>query len=247
MAGISGPSLGSAIDLYTSTVSPGAGLEVGQKIEGRNGKTFRYILNGAVNLIVGQVLQAAAEDTQFENMAVTATAINSPYLNVTNGTTTVTDAAFRGGSLSVYTAGGTVLGDEYTIMGVTGTLTSGGSMQVLLDRPLRVAATTSCTVNMKRSPYSGVIQSPATTPTDMAAGIAIYAVLAGQYGFVLTHGQHTVLSDGSTFAVGSMLGTASGTAGCATVYAAGTAHQIIGVSRQAAASGHNISAFITID
>jgi hypothetical protein len=247
MASISGPSFAGAIDLYTSTAAPGVGLEVGQYVMGRNGKGFRYVLNGAADLVVGQLLQAPAEDTTYENMAVTATAINSPYLNVTNGTATITDAQFRGGQITVYTAGGTVLGDEYTIMGVTGTLTTGGALQVLLDRPLRVAATTSAKVNMKRSPWSGVIQAPASTQTDMAVGVAIYVIKATQYGWVQTHGLCSVLSDGSTFAVGSDLGTPSGTAGCATVFAAGTTHQRIGVARQAAASGHNISAFLQID
>ncbi len=120
-------------------------------------------------------------------------------------------------------------------------------MQVYLDRPLRLAISTSATVNMKRSPWSGVIQAPATTQTGMAVGVAIYPIKAAQYGWVLSHGESNVLSDGSTFAVGSNVGTPSGTAGCVTVFAAGTTHQLVGVTRQAAASGKGITMFLQID
>ena len=248
MAAITGSSLGAAIDLYTSTATPGVGMTVGNLVrDDKTGKYFRYALAGAADLVVGNLLQESAEDTTYENMAVTATAINSPYLNVTNGTATITDEKFRGAQLVVYTAGGLTLGDEYTVMGVTGTLTTGGALQVLLDRPLRAAATTSDKVVIKRSPWSGVIQAPASTQTGMAVGTAIYAIKANQYGFVQSHGIANALSDGSTFAVGSDVGTPSGTAGCVTVFAAGTTHQRVGVVREAAASGHSISMFLTID
>lgn len=248
MAGQAGPSTLSAIDLYTSTASPGVGMVVGQKCEGSSGKIFRYVLNGAVAQVVGNLLQESVEDTTYENMAVgTAAAAGDKVIQITNGTATVTDAMFKGGQLSIYTAGTIAVGDEYTIMGLTGTLTTGGAMYVTLDRPLRAAVTTSAKVVMKRSPWSGVIQAPATTQTGMAVGVSIYPIAANQYGWVQTHGECSVLSDGSTFAVGSDLGTPSGTAGCVTVYAAGTTHQRVGVSREAAASAHAIAAFLQID
>lgn len=248
MASVSGIGLISTNSLYTSTAAPAQGMVIGQLVQdGNTGKLFRYVLAGASNLVTGNLLQAAAQDTQFENMAVTATTAGSPYINVTNGTTTVVPAAFIGGSISFYTAGGIAIGDEYTITGVTGTLTSGGALQVWTDQPLRTTITTSAKVVMKKSPWSGVIQAPATTQTEMAVGVAIYPIAATEYGFVQTHGVCSVLSDGSTFAVGSDLGTPSGTAGCVTVFAAGTTHMRVGVSRMAAAAAHTISAFLMID
>lgn len=248
MAGINGTGILGGVDLYTSTATPGAGMTIGQLFwDGNTGKAFRYSLNGGLALVVGNLLQEAAEDTQFENMAVTATAAGSSYLNVTNGTTTVVPSAFVGGSILIYTAGTIAIGDEYTIVGISGTLTSGGALQVYLDRPLRTAATTSAKVVMKKSAWSGVIQAPATTQTGMAVGVAIYPIAANEYGWVQTHGPAAVLSDGSTFAVGSDVGTPSGTAGAATVFAAGTTHQRVGVVREAAASGHAISVFLQID
>ncbi len=213
-------------------------------------KMFRYSLVGGSNLVAANVLQEAAEDTQFENMAVLASPIILPQagaqtVNITNGTTTVVPSDFIGGSVVVYTTPD--LGKEYTILGITGTLTSGGALVVTLDHPLTTAWTTSTKVVMKKNPWSGVIQEPATTPTGMAVGVAPWAIPTATYGWVQTHGPAQVLSDGSTFAVGSEVGTPSGTAGAATVFAAGTTHQCIGVVREAAASGHAISVFLQID
>ncbi len=236
----------SSIDLYTSYTTIPSGYSLGALQFGSDGKAFRFALNGASALVVGNVIQSSAEDTQFENMAVPA-AVASGFAQgvvITNGTTTITANQFDGGSISVYTTPG--LCEEYTILGHT-TGTSGAAITVYLDRPIRTAWSTLTKVNMKRSPWSGVIQFPATTQTGIPVGVAIYAIPAAEYGWIQTKGIGAVLSDGSTFAVGSEVGTPSGTAGCATVYAAGTTHAKIGTVQQAAASGHGISINLNID
>lgn len=247
MASISGGI--APLDLYTSSATPGENAMVGQLFwDYKTGKAFRYVFNGGAALVKGNLLQEAAQDTTYENMAIgTAGVVGDSYLQVTNGTATITAEQFKGGSINVYTAGTVAVGDEYTITDVKGTLTTGGALKVYLDRPLRYAYTTSAKVNMKRSPFSGVIQAPATTQTGMAVGVAVYEIPLGQYGWIQSHGICSVLSDGSTFAVGSDVGTPSGTAGCVTVFAAGTTHQRVGVVRQAAAAAHCITAFLQID
>lgn len=247
MAKVTGIGQLSGIDLYTVDTTPNQ--TIGTIVwDGNTGKAFRYALVGGSDLVMGNLLQAAAEDTQFENMAVgTAGVVGDASLQVTNGTTTVVPSAFVGGSLSVYTAGTVAIGDEYTITDISGTLTSGGALKVFTDRPLRNAFSTSAKVVMKKSPWSGVIQSPATTQTDMAVGVALTAATSANYTWVQTHGLASVLSDGSTFAVGSNVGTPSGTAGAVTVFAAGTTHMLVGVAREAAASSHAISVFLQID
>lgn len=251
MASLSGSTTITAVDVYTSNATPAAGFYPGQIAwDGKAGKAFRYSLAGASNLVAGNLLQESVEDTTYENMAVgTAGSVGDNFIQVTNGTATITAAQFVGGSISVYTAGTVAVGDEYTVLGFTAdsVLTTGGALKVLVDRPLRYAFTTSAKVVMKRSPWSGVIQAPASTQTGIAVGVAQYALTAAQYGWVQSHGAASALSDGSTFAVGSDLGTPSGTAGCVTVYAAGTTHQRVGVSREAAASAHAIAIFLQID
>ncbi len=249
MALITGYSMLSGNDVYTSTASPGDGMMVGQQgIDGNTGKIFRYTLAGGSNLVMGNLLQESAQDTTYENMAVgTAGAVGDTYLQITNGTATITSAQFVGGSISVYTAGTVALGDEYTIVGITGTLTTGGALQVYLDKPLRYAYTTSAKVVMKRSPWSGVIQMPQTTQTGMPVAVAQYAITLAQYGWTQSHGAGSALSDNSTFAVGSQLSPSLAVAGAVGVNVAGTTHGIVGWAREAAASAHAIAVFIQID
>ena len=247
MAAVTGQSFITSSDLYTSTASPGDGMRMGQLAYSGEGKAFRYSLAGGTTLVVGNLLQESAQDTSYENMSVLANAAGDTTLNVTNGTATITSEQFRDGSLSVYTAGGIAVGDEYTVKGITGTLTTGGALSVAVDRPLRTAWTTSAKVNMKRSPWSGVIQFP-TTQTGVPVGIAIYPITNAQYGWVQTHGVAAALSDGSTFAVGTdVMTSVGGTAGAVSVYSVATTKAHVGVARQAAASAKAISIWLQID
>jgi hypothetical protein len=249
MAGLSGTGLIGAPDLYSSTVTPGENLSVGQLFwDGKTGKAFRYILNGVSALVKGNLVQEAAQDITMENMVVRVAGVKGDtFLKITNGTSTITNAMYVGGSLSIYTAGTIAICDEYTVTGIGGVLTTGGAMTVYLDRPLRAAVLTTATVNLKRSPWSGVIQAPATTATGMICGVAHYEVPGEYYGWVQTHGIASVLSDNGTFAVGSGVGGPLTVNGAIGVYAAGTGAQLVGVTRMAKASAKGIVAFLQID
>jgi len=235
------------LDLYTTGSDPIGAEEVGSKLAGLNGKEFALAYVGGSALVAGNLLQSAAQDTQFQAMVVgTAAVVGQQFLQITNGTTTVVPYYWKGGSISIYTAGTDAIGDEYTIMDINGTLTTGGALNVFLDRPLRYAVSTSATVVMQKNPYNQVIQMPATTPTGVPVGIAIFAATAGSSTvfattWVQTRGVASCLSDGSTFAVGSAVGTPSGTAGCVTVYAAATTKTAIGDALESAASAHAIA------
>lgn len=247
MANLTSTRILSSVDLYASTTEVPSGYSLGDIQFGPNGKAFRLVLAGASALVTGNLLQSAANDTQFDDMAVpAAVAINTweQGVTITNGTTAVLANQFVGGSLVVSVTPG--LGEEYTIVG-HGTATSGSAWVLYLDRPLRTAWTTSTKVSVRRSPWSGVIQFPATTQTGIPVGVAQYAIPAATYGWVQTKGVGGVLSDGSTFAVGSEVGTPSGTAGAVTVYAAGTTHARVGTTLRAAASGKTIQVNLNID
>ena len=242
MSKITGTGVISSIDLYSSDTV--AQHDLGALFFGTNGTAFRYVLAGGSALVVGNVIQSQAEDTQFENMGVAAAATGATSVSITNGTTTVAANDFAGGSVSVYTTPG--LCEEYKVIGNTGG-GSGATLTVYLDTPIRTAWTTSTKVNLKWSPYFKVIQFPASTQTGIPVGVATFAIPAGQYGWIQSKGVSAALSDGSTFAVGSQVGTPSATAGAVTVYAAGTTHSIVGTVQQAAASGHGISVNLQID
>lgn len=244
------PTIGE-IDLYsTSTINPGP-FGIGQMVQGGQGKFYRYgLVDPSTALIMGNMLQGSVVDTTYTNMTV-ATAITAAQVTagtnqiaITNGTATITSQQFEGGSLSIYTAGTVAIGDEYTILSVTGTLTTGGALTVTVDRNFRTAITTSAKVNMRRSPFSGLLQS-ATTVTASCAGTALTAAAVATYTFTQTHGVGAALSDGSSILVGSALAVPSATAGAVILAAAGLAP--VGQAMQAAASAHAIGVFFQVD
>ncbi len=256
MASISGIATIGAPDLYASSVTPGEGLQIGQLAwDGKSGKAFRYSLVGASALVKGNLIQEAANDVQFDALAVgTAGVVGDSFLQLTNGTTTVVPALFKGGSVFCNTAGAAVaVGDEYTITDISGTLTSGGALKVYTDRPLRYAYATATTkVGLHKSPWGGVIQYPVTTQTGIPVGVAIFELAATattvyQYGWVQSHGICAALSDNSTYAIGSMLSPSLAVAGAVGVNVAGTTHGTIGWALHAAESTKCNPMFLMID
>lgn len=242
MAGIVGFS---DIDVYgVGTTAPG-GYHVGDLVQGANGKAFRLAMAGET-LVVGDIYQAAAIDTQFDDMSVTAQAAGNRIVTVTNGTTSVTANQFDGGTLTVSVTPG--LGEEYTIIGHDAiTKTSGQTLTLVLDRPLRTAWTTSTKVTMRRSPWSGVVKA-ATTLTGAVAGVALVAATSGQYTWLQTKGVAAVLSDNSSGAVGSDVGVPGASAGSVGVNVAGTGKSnTVGRAMRALASGKCIPVYLIID
>lgn len=250
MSAITGPAFLSFTDLYTSDATIPSGYSLGMSAYGDQGKIFRYALAGGSSLVKGNLLQTKADDTAFNDLAVpAAVAIAGAGVmqtaTITNGATTIAAHDFDGGSavVSVTPDGGS----QYTIIGHTVDAVGSAAVTLTLDRPLQAAWTTSTKVSIRPNPWSNVIQFPATTQTGIPVGVAIFAITTAQYGWVQTRGECAVLSDGSTFAIGSEVGTPSGTAGAVTVYAAGTTHARVGSVRRAAASGKWIHVFLQID
>ncbi|MGH7744758.1 MAG: hypothetical protein ACREQ5_08085 [Candidatus Dormibacteria bacterium] len=246
MASLSGTSTLTINDLYTSDSTIPGPLQLGQIAPGPHNKWFRYALAGASDLVAGNLLQEKAEDTQFEAMAVTASAIagagSVQTVNVTNGTTTVAAHDFDGGSISVNTTPD--LGREYTILGHT-TGASGAALVVTLDRPLGTAWSTSTKINMKPNLGSKVIQFP-TSQTGVPVGVALFVLPTATYGWIQIAGTASALSDASSYAVGSGLSPSLSVAGCVSVNVAGTTHCNVGYARQAASSTHNIAVVLQI-
>lgn len=246
MSLLAGTAVLSYTDLYTSFTEVPGGLMVGQLMPGPAGKWFRLALVGGTDLVVGNALQSSVIDTQFTNMAVPSTsaaiftgtaAAATTGITVTNGNTAVTANQFNGGSLSVFTTPD--LGSEYTIISHT-TATATGTLTLYLDRPIRNTWSTATKVNLRRSPWSGVIQSPITTLTGTPVGGAIATTASGTYGFVQTGGIGAALGDSTSILVGSAISLPSTiAAGAVTLNAAGFSE--VGFAMQATSSGHCIA------
>lgn len=156
------------------------------------GNRFRYVQAGAVALAQGQLMQEAAEDTNFRSMAVAvAAAYGSTQVSVTLGATAVTSGMFESGYFYIESAAG--LGQQFRI--VRHEIADAAAACIFtLDRPVQVALTTSSQVSVRKNPFDGVIVFP-TTPTGGPVGIATTAIGVGEYGWVQSGGDVAALFD----------------------------------------------------
>jgi len=219
--------------------------ELGQMGQTPDGRKFRYC-KAVATTVTGDCYSSAGQDAQFEAMALQANAaIGATSISVTIGTTTVAANDFDEGYLMV--ASGTGIGQSSRILS-HGTGTSGQTVAFVIEDPLKVALTTagSSTISVVKNPYDDIIIQ-ATTPVAQTAGIAVYAIPAGEFGWLQTGGPAACLFDASVCAVDT-LGVAGSTttAGAVRVAAAGT--EIIGNSMHVVPVSAEVSpVFLTLD
>ncbi len=197
------------------------------------GNKYRYVQAGAQALVAGNLLQEAAEDTNYRSMAVdTAAAIGATVVSVTLGGTAVTANQFDEGQLVVESSTG--IGQLFRIKSHQVQTSTTGSCDFTLDRPLKVALTTSSQVTVRKNAYDGVIQFP-TTPTGGAVGVALYAMTASYFGWIQSGGDATVLFDATDNSAADAQGIthSAGTAGAVkAMLAADVADTVLGWSRE---------------
>lgn len=181
----------------------------------RLGRRYRYALAGAVALVKGHLIQSAARDTAFTDMAVqAAVAIGATQIPVTLGATATTANLFNDGILVVTASTG--LGQNFVIQGhsvAAGAATC--TFNLHEGESVLTALTTSSKVTASRGPYNGVIDSP-TTRTGMSVGVAVAAIPVAGYGWLGVEGLFGVLSDVTVAAVGEDVSPSTTTAGAVT-------------------------------
>lgn len=162
-------------------------------VDETTGNKYRYAKAGASNLVTGHLLQEAAEDTNYRSMVVqAAAAIGATQISVTLGGTAVTSNQFTEGHLFVESSTG--LGQQFRIVRHDVQTSTTGTCTFTIDRPLKVALTTSSQVTVRKNAYDGVIDFP-TTPTGGVVGVALTALTAGSYGWIQSGGDVPVLYD----------------------------------------------------
>lgn len=200
--------------------------ELGVRAVTGDGREFRYIQAGATALIVGQLLQAPALNSNYQAVTGVATAqfLTTVTLTVSTGTAVVA-GQFSGGHLITY---GTVAnggGQCLQISTNSAVSSSGTSIVITLVDPLQVALTTSATVSIYPPDYLGVIQMP-TAQTNKAVGVALGVINntstslnglpASYYGWAQVKGFSMVLIQG-TPAIAVGLAASTSTAGALAV------------------------------
>lgn len=214
-------------DLFVQT-SPTAGTvpyttqipELGVRAVTGDGREFRYASAGASALIIGELQQAAAPQSNYVDVTAVAVAAGATTATLTVSTGTAVAAnQFSGG---YYTTYGTVAnggGQILKISSNTAVSASGTSITFVLEDAPSIAITTSATVSIIPPSYAALIQVP-TTVTGQVAGVAVTSLAATYYGWVQVKGVANALIAG-TPAIGTGLSAPnSGTAGALQVTAA---------------------------
>lgn len=223
----------------------------GVRFNTNDGRQVVMVRNGgteisAVSIASGLLVQAPAEITTWNNLAVTvptatpATAGTYQVL-VTNAGTVLNIGEYNNGYAIV--SAGTGIGQTLQIASHPGVAASATFILTLQD-PIQVTLDATSTITLVRNPYIGVVVS-ATGLTGTVVGASIYAISAGTasvyngtsgalttqgqpvYAFVGVHGVWGVRADAtSTPAVGLPASASTTTAGDVTVFTA--AKQYIG-------------------
>jgi hypothetical protein len=178
---------------------------LGSKLRTRDGRTFRYCLNGAVALVAGYMTQGPAVVANYTEEVQTgyANAIGSTSGNVLI-TTGATPAAnlFKDGWMLVNKVAG--------ISQVRRILTSGSHATIIAltwEGGLEVATTATSEISLIQNPRKSVIVMPVTTPTNIPTGIPLIAVTAAYWFWAQVGGPAPCIVDtGETVVIGQPVG-----------------------------------------
>lgn len=172
-------------------------LPLGTQGQTRDGRRFRYASAGAVALVPGNMLQAAAPVANHNGVAVqAAAAIGDLTVSVTLGATAATANQYAEGLITIYDS--TNKGYSYGIKSHPAASAS-ATLTVTLysDDPLVTALTTSNHADLVANAYAGVIQTPVTTLTGAVVGGAVAPIAISNFGWIQVGGLFNALIDGT--------------------------------------------------
>jgi hypothetical protein len=211
-----------------------------------DGRVFRYVQAGLVDLVAGNVIQSSAIVVLHLANTPPAVAIGAKSFVYTPGATLGTAGQYADGYMQV----DTTPGNGY-VYGVSGhpAFGSGAAFTITLKDPIQVALTTASRVGLLANPFKGVIQAPQTTATGTIVGVAQYVITASQFGWLLTWGIGSVLINGTPAHGAMLLGISATTAGSVDIATAAPliVSQIVGVMAQIGVSAKNNFVFVRIN
>ncbi len=192
---------------------------LGQRGWTADGRAYRYVLAGAVDLIPGTCVQSPVVTAGHSSLAVSTTApisgtgIGASQISLTC-VSCVAANYFQEGYLMISSgAGAGFLYQLDSHAAVSTGATGSFNFYTPADaNTLVTAITATSTVTLSANPHRGVIIVPATTATGIVVGVANYVITAAQYGWVQTWGICAVEAVGA-FALGQMLNGIAATSG----------------------------------
>lgn len=244
MANLQGDTVTLGASSFTSEATPKH--KVGTRGIDRFGRIYRYAKAGAADLVVGNVLQGPATVANHLANTPPAVAVGATSFTYTPGATAGAANLYAGGILQVDTTPGNGYGygvDNHAAISSSTAFT----LNLATDEAIQVALTTSSRVGLIPNVFNGVIQFPVTTATGTAAGIAVYVIAAGQYGWIGTWGPFPVLIAG-TPALGAHVMTPSTAAGSGVVVTTTNlvVAQFLGTMMQVGVDGKNNAVMVKL-
>ena len=216
---------------------------LGEKMVTPDGRTFRYARAGAVDLVAGNMIQAAAQIANHLNMTPSAAAIGATTVTMTPGATGGAENLYAGGYLMASTAPGN--GIAYRIKSHPA-ITASTAFTVTLDEPIQIALTSSSRIDLQTNPFKNVIQTPVTTLTGACVGNAPFVIVATEYGWIQTHGVASALVAG-TPGVGLAVVVPGTAAGAVVIDGAASATKVVGVMMSTGVDGKNNAVFLDLE
>lgn len=239
-------------------------MQIGQRFALADGREVALVRNGTVALAAGVLVQAPAEVTAFEKLAMTVPAAYPAtaglfQILVTNGATVLNLNQFQGGFATV--SAGTGIGQMFRIASHA-VAANGATFVVTLEDPIITTLDATSKISLISNLYDGVVINP-TTATSTPVGVSLYPLAAStaatydgtsgkltlngiaQYGFIVTRGLVSCLIDNTVTNVGYPLGRSAATAGALGVATLTTAAGF-GIAAQTLTSAQNGAALISL-
>lgn len=183
-------------------------MSLGAVVHSNDGRKFRYVKAGGTALVPGKLQQAPAVVANHQNMTASVTAIGATEVTVTLGATLATKDQYAEGLFIINDVTGQ--GHTYLVKSHPAA-DSGASLTLTLSDPIIVALDGTSQGSLLPNSYGAVIVNP-TTPTNRPVGVAIYPIVASEFGFIQTRGLVSVLNDSGT-TVGLAVAPSQGTEG----------------------------------
>lgn len=183
----------------------------------RYGRKYRFVRCGAVTLVTGNALQAAAEITAHQAMTPSDAAIGATSITVTPAATAGAADLYADGLAVIDTTPG--LGFSYPIkthLAITASVAF--VLQLATGWPVQVALTNANSkVSLYPNKYRGVIQAPITTSSGGPAGVCVFPIVATEYGWIGSNGDFGTLITG-TPAIGASVSSVGAVAGAVAIW-----------------------------
>lgn len=181
-----------------------------------DGRVFRYVLAGAVDLIAGTVIQSPADIAGGHTLTLnttTQTGIGASALSMTCASSIAANFYREGYAIIASSAGAGYMYQLDSHAAVSTGATGLFPFYAPLDaNTLVTAITTTTTVTLTPNKYAGVVIVPAATATGLVVGVATYVITAAQYGWIQTWGPCAVLGNAAC-AMGAWLNGIAATCG----------------------------------